>query len=184
MRCGLTIVFLLVVWVCCQGCESIASGCGSSSEKPVSARLSELGITLPKVSTPVAAYVNVVESGNLIFVSGQLPIRDGKVIFTGKAGSDVELADAQKAARLCAMNALAAIEAQLGSLEQVRRIVRVEVFVNSAAGFTGQSQVANGASLLLQQVFGDAGKHARMAVGVVELPLNAVVEVAMIVEKK
>lgn len=184
MRRSLTIVFLLVVWACCQGCESVPSGCGSLSEKPVSIRLSELGITLPKVTTPVAAYVNVVESGNLIFVSGQLPIRDGKIIFTGKVGSNVELAQAQKAARLCAINALAAIEAQLGSLEQVSRIVRLEVFVNSDPGFTGQSQVANGASLLLQQVFGDAGKHARMAVGVAELPLNAVVEVAMIVEKK
>jgi enamine deaminase RidA (YjgF/YER057c/UK114 family) len=154
------------------------------NKKPVSERLSELGISLPKVARPVAAYTNVVESGNLIFISGQIPIHDGKVVFTGKVGSDVELAEAQKAARLCAINALAAIKAQLGSLEQVRRIVRVEVFVNSATGFTGQSQVANGASLLLQQVFGDAGKHTRMAVGVAELPLGAVVEVAMIVEKK
>ena len=136
------------------------------------------------MATPVAAYVNVVESGNLIFVSGQLPIHDGKVIFTGKVDSDIELAEAQKAARLCAINALAAIEAQLGSLDKVNRIVRVEVFVNSSAGFTGQSQVANGASLLLQQVFGDAGRHTRMAVGVAQLPLNAAVEVAMVVEKK
>ena len=184
MRNSSIILLFLVVGLCCQGCESVPSGCGSSSEKPINVRLSELGITLPEVATPVAAYVNVVESGNLIFVSGQLPKRDGKVIFTGKVGRDIELAEAQKAAQLCAINALAAIEAQLGSLEQVNRIVRVEVFVNSSTGFTGQSQVANGASLLLQQVFGDAGRHARMAVGVAELPLNATVEVAMIVEKK
>ena len=155
MRNSSIILLLLVLWLCCQGCRAVPSDCGSSSEKPVSVRLSELGITLPKMATPVAAYVNVVESGNLIFVSGQLPIHDGKVIFTGKVDSDIELAEAQKAARLCAINALAAIEAQLGSLDKVNRIVRVEVFVNSSAGFTGQSQVANGASLLLQQVFGD-----------------------------
>lgn len=181
MRYILFIVLLLLVWM---GCESVPPGCSSLSEKPVSVRLSELGIVLPKAATPVAAYTNVVESGNLIFVSGQLPVSNGKVIFTGKVGGDVELAEAQKAARLCAINALAAMEAQLGSLEKVRRIVRLEVFVNSAEGFTGQSQVANGASLLLQQVFGDAGRHTRMAVGVAELPLGAVVEVAMIVEKK
>ena len=184
MRFILTIVLLPAVWVFCQGCESASSDGGSLSKKPVNVRLSELGITLPKVTTPIAAYVNTVESGNLIFVSGQLPIREGKVVFTGKVGRDIELSQAQEAARLCAINALAAIEAQLGSLEQVRRIVRLEVFVNSAAGFTGQSQIANGASLLMQQVFGDAGRHARMAVGVAQLPLNATVEVAVIVEKK
>ncbi len=184
MRNSTIIMILLVAWLCCQGCESVPLGCGSSSEKPANVRLSELGITLPKVTTPVAAYVNVVESGNLIFVSGQLPMREGKVIYTGKVDRDIELAQAQKAARLCAINALAAIKAQLGSLDKVNRIVRIEVFVNSSAGFTGQSQVANGASLLLQQVFGDAGRHTRMAVGVAQLPLNAAVEIAMIVEKK
>jgi len=183
MRFILTIMVLAAVLALCQGCESVSSGGGSFSEKAINVRLSELGITLPKVTKPVAAYVNTVESGNLIFVSGQLPMREGKVVFTGKVGRDVELSEAQEAARLCAINALAAIEAQLGSLEKVRRIVRLEVFVNSAAGFTGQSQVANGASLLLQQVFGDAGRHARMAVGVAQLPLNAAVEVAVIVEK-
>jgi enamine deaminase RidA (YjgF/YER057c/UK114 family) len=184
MKCGLTIVFLLVVLICCQGCKSVPLISGQSGEKTVNVRLSELGIILPNVSTPVAAYVNVVESGDLIFVSGQLPVRDGKVVYTGKVGRDIEPARAQEAARLCAINALAALKAQLGSLGKVRRIVRLEVFVNSAAGFTGQSQVANGASLLLQQVFGDVGKHTRMAVGVAELPLNAAVEVAMIVERK
>jgi enamine deaminase RidA (YjgF/YER057c/UK114 family) len=184
MRFNLTIVVLPAVLALCQGCESASSSGGSLSEKPVNVRLSELGITLPKVTKPVAAYVNTVESGNLIFVSGQLPIREGKVVFTGTVGRDVELNQAQEAARLCAINALAAIEAQLGSLEQVRRIVRLEVFVNSAPEFTGQSQVANGASLLMQQVFGDAGRHARMAVGVAQLPLNAAVEVAVIVEKR
>ncbi len=184
MKCSLTIAFLLVVLACCHGCESVPFVSGQAGEKAVNARLSDLGIILPDVATPVAAYVNVVESGNLIFVSGQLPMRDGKVVFTGKVGRDIKPAQAQEAARLCAINALAALKAQLGSFEQIRRIVRLEVFVNSAAGFTGQSQVANGASLLLQQVFGDAGKHTRMAVGVAELPLNAAVEVAMVVEKK
>ena len=184
MRSSLIIVVLVVVWLCCQGCESFPSGCGPSREKGVSVRLAELGIILPEVTRPVAAYTHVVESGSLIFVSGHLPIRDGKVAFTGKLGHDVELPEAQKAARLCVINGLAAVKAQLGSLEQVSRIVRVEVFVNSSAGFTEQSQVANGASLLLQQVFGDAGRHTRMAVGVAELPLGAVVEVSMIVEKK
>ena len=146
--------------------------------------MSELGIVLPEVARPVAAYVNTVEAGNLVFVSGQLPIRNGKVVFTGKVGRDIETVEAQKAARLCAVNALAALKAQLGSLEKVKRIVRLEVFVNSADGFTGQSLVANGASELLQQVFGKAGRHTRMAVGVAELPLNAAVEAAMIVEKK
>ncbi len=184
MRNSSIIMVLLVAWLSCQGCGTVPSSCSSSNEKPADVRLSELGITLPKVATPVAAYVNVVESGNLIFVSGQLPMRQGKVIYTGKVDRDIELAEAQKAARLCAINALAVLKAQLGSLDNVNRIVRVEVFVNSSAGFTGQSQVANGASLLLQQVFGDAGRHTRMAVGVAQLPLNAVVEVAMVVEKK
>lgn len=146
--------------------------------------MSELGIVLPEITRPVAAYVNVVQSGKLLFVAGQLPIRNGRVLFPGKVGSDIEVAIAQEAARLCTINALAALKAELGSLGRVRRIVRVEVYVNSAEGFTDQSQVANGASMLLQDMFADAGKHTRMAVGVAELPLNAAVEVAMIVERK
>jgi enamine deaminase RidA (YjgF/YER057c/UK114 family) len=184
MRSTLIILSLLVIWTSSGGCESVGSAFNSSGQKPVSARLSELGIVLPEVARPVAAYVNTVEAGNLVFVSGQLPIRNGKVVFTGKVGRDIKPAEAQKAARLCAVNALAALKAQLGSLEKVKRIVRLEVFVNSADGFTGQSFVANGASELLQQVFGEAGRHTRMAVGVAELPLNAAVEAAMIVEKK
>jgi enamine deaminase RidA (YjgF/YER057c/UK114 family) len=146
--------------------------------------LSELGIVLPEITRPVATYVNITESGKLLFVAGQLPIWDGRVVFTGKVGRDVDLAQAQEAAEMCAVNALVNLKEELGLLSRIRRILRVEVYVNSAEGFTGQSQVANGASLLIQKLFGEAGKHARIAVGVAELPLNAAVEVAMIVERK
>ena len=185
MRCSLVILSLVVVVLAyCQGCETTPSISNSSGEGPISLRLSELGISLPSVGRPVGAYVPAVESGNLVFVSGQIPIREGKVVYTGKVGRDVELAQAQEAARLCAINALATVKTQLGSLEQISRIVRVEVFVNSAIGFTEQSQVANGASDLLRQIFGEAGEHTRIAVGVAELPLNAAVELAMVIERK
>ena len=184
MRYGTIIAFLLAILACCHGCQSTPSTPFSADEKEIGSKLSELGIVLPKITRPVAAYVNVVQSGKLLFVAGQLPIRSGRVEYTGRVGSDVELAEAEKAAQLCVVNALVALKAELGSLGRIRRIVRVEVFVNSAEGFTGQSQVANGASMLLQQIFDDAGKHARIAVGVAELPLDAAVEVAMIVERK
>ncbi|MBN2316209.1 MAG: RidA family protein [Sedimentisphaerales bacterium] len=184
MKGRIIITFVLAVLACCYGCNSPSITSYSAEEKLIGAKLSDLGIELPEIARPVAAYVNVVQSGKLLFVAGQLPIREGRVLCTGKVGRDVDLEKAQEAARLCVINALVAIKDELGSLGRVRRIVRVEVFVNSAQDFTGQSQVANGASILLQQVFDDAGKHARMAVGVAELPLDAAVEVAMIVERK
>lgn len=185
MKYGMVFAFLLVVLACCQGCKTTPATPNSAMEEEgVDARLSELGFILPEITQPVAAYVNIVQSGKLLFVAGQLPIRNGRVIFTGKVGRDIELAQAQEAARLCIINALVNLKAELGLLSRIRRVVRVEVYVNSAEGFTGQSQVANGASLLLQKLFGEAGKHVRIAVGVAELPLDAAVEVAMIVERK
>lgn len=184
MKYSVTIVSLLAVAACCQGCKSAPVAPYAAEDKVIGARLSELGIVLPQMTRPVAAYVNVVESGKLIFVAGQLPIRNDRVIFTGKVGSDIGLARAQEAAQLCVINGLVALKAELGSLGRIRRIVRVEVFVNSAGGFTDQSEVANGASVLLHQLFGTAGKHARIAVGVAELPLDAAVEVAMIIERR
>lgn len=148
----------------------------------VEGRLGELGISLPAVAAPVGAYVPTVVSGKLLFVSGQLPWQGGEVAFAGKVGADLEVAQAALAARMAVINALAAIKGQLGSLDGVARIIRLEVFVNSAAGFTSQAQVANGASELLGEVFGAAGQHSRLAVGVAELPLNAAVELALTVE--
>ena len=145
-------------------------------------KLNEMGITLGEVAPAAGAYVPAVRTGNLLFVSGQLPWRDGKIACIGKVGPQDDLTQAQEAARLAAISALAVIKAELGSLGAVRRIVRVEVFVNSAAGFTDQAQVANGASLFLHEVFGPAGQHARLAVGVAELPLNASVEISFVVE--
>ena len=145
-------------------------------------KLSELGITLPSVAPSVGVYVPVVQSGNLLFVSGQLPSRGGKFLIAGKVGQEIELAHAKDAAKFCVINGLAAIQSQIGSLEKITQIVRLEVFVNSAPGFTDQAQVANGASQLLKEIFGSAGGHARIAVGVSELPLNAAVELAMTVE--
>jgi enamine deaminase RidA (YjgF/YER057c/UK114 family) len=150
----------------------------------IAAKLSEMGIALPAVAAAVGAYVPTVLSGKLLFVSGQLPWREGKLAVCGKIGRDADVAQAQEGARLAVINALAAIKAQVGDLDQVCRVLRLEVFVNSAAGFTEQAAVANGASNLLQEIFGVAGRHARLAVGVAELPLNAAVELALILEVK
>ncbi|MBN1764170.1 MAG: RidA family protein [Sedimentisphaerales bacterium] len=148
------------------------------------AKLHELGIALPSVAPSVGAYLPTVQAGNLLFISGQLPSHSGKILISGKVGQEVELNHAQDAARLCAINALAAIKAHLGTLDAVKQIIRLEIYVNSAPGFTEQSQVANGASNLLHNVFGPAGQHARLAIGVAEIPLNGAVELAMIVEIK
>ena len=145
-------------------------------------KLAELGVSLPAVAAPVGVYVPTVVCGKLLFVSGQLPWQSGEVVFSGKVGADLEVAQAALAARMAVINALAAIKGRLGSLAGVARIIRLEVFVNSAAGFTSQAQVANGASELLGEVFGAAGQHSRLAVGVAELPLNAAVELALTVE--
>lgn len=143
-------------------------------------RLAELGLELPAAAAPVAAYVPVVVAGGLAHVSGQLPFRDG-ALMTGRCGEDADEAFARDAAERCGLMLLAQLKAALGSLDRIERIVKLGVFVSSAAGFTDQPKVANGASELMQRVFGEAGKHARSAVGVPVLPLGAVVEVDAIV---
>lgn len=145
------------------------------------ARLAELGIELPQVAAPVAAYVPAVRSGNQVYTSGQLPFVDGKLPATGKVGGEISPEDAQRYARTCVLNALAAVDALVG-LDSVTRVVKVTGFVASAEGFTGQPAVVNGASEVLGEIFGDAGAHARSAVGVAELPLGSPVEVELIVE--
>jgi enamine deaminase RidA (YjgF/YER057c/UK114 family) len=144
--------------------------------------LAKLGHTLPVAPKPVAAYVPAVRTGNLVVVSGQIPFVDGKLEKTGRVGGEVSLEEGQKFARQCALNALAVVKAEVGELARVKRVVRVGVFVASTDDFTQQPQVANGASDLLLQVFGDAGRHARAAVGVNALPLGAPVEVELLVE--
>jgi enamine deaminase RidA (YjgF/YER057c/UK114 family) len=145
------------------------------------ARLAELGIRLPPVAAPVASYVPAVRSGQLVFTSGQLPFVDGGLRRTGKVGGSVDPEDAAADAKLCALNALAAVDDLVG-LDQVARVVRVVGYVASAEGFSGQPRVVNGASELLGKVFGEAGRHARSAVGVAELPLGAPVEIELTVE--
>jgi enamine deaminase RidA (YjgF/YER057c/UK114 family) len=148
----------------------------------VAARLAELGLELPVVAAPVAAYVPAVVTGNLVYTSGQLPFVAGALPATGKVGAEVDADDAAGYARICALNALAAAESVIGSLDRVTRVIKVVGFVASAPGFTGQPGVINGASGLLGEVFGDAGQHARSAVGVAVLPLDAPVEVELILE--
>jgi len=143
-------------------------------------RLAELGITLPAVAAPVAAYVPAVRTGSLVFTSGQLPFVEGALAATGKLGAEVDAEQGARLARICALNALAAVHDLVG-IDAVVRVVKVVGFVASAPGFTGQPGVVNGASELLGEIFGDAGVHARSAVGVAELPLGAPVEVELIV---
>jgi len=150
----------------------------TSAEK----KLRELGVELPEVPKPVAAYVPAVRSGRFVYVSGQLPLKDGRLTATGKVGADVSPEEAKEAARVAAINALAALRSVAGSLDAVVRIVKVTGYVASAPGFTGQPGVVNGASELLKEVFDEAGAHARAAVGVAELPLGAPVEVELIAE--
>ncbi|MBA2388652.1 MAG: RidA family protein [Geodermatophilaceae bacterium] len=146
-----------------------------------SERLAELGLVLPAVAAPVAAYVPTSRTGDLVFTSGQLPFVDGSLPRTGRVGAEVDAEDAAADARQCALNGLAAVHAAVG-IDNVVRVVKVVGFVASAAGFNGQPAVINGASDLLGEVFGEAGRHARSAVGVAELPLGAPVEVELIVE--
>jgi enamine deaminase RidA (YjgF/YER057c/UK114 family) len=145
-------------------------------------RLAELGLTLPAVAKPVAAYVPAVVTGNLVYTAGQLPMLDGALIATGKFGAELTAEQGAALAQQCALNALAAVESVIGSLDRVTRIVKVVAFVASTPDFTGQPAVANGASLILGEIFGDAGIHARSAVGAPSLPLNAPVEVELVVE--
>ncbi len=146
------------------------------------ARLQELGITLPEVAKPAGAYVPAVQSGNLVFTAGQIPLVEGKLIATGKVGKEISVEQAKDIARVCALNALAAIKGVVGDLDRVKKVVKVVGFVASTPDFTQQPQVVNGASELLQQIFGDSGIHARSAVGVAVLPLDAPVEVELVVE--
>lgn len=144
-------------------------------------RLAQLGLSVPEVAAPVAAYVPAVRSGDQVFTSGQLPMRSGELMSTGKVGAEVSAEEAYACAQQCALNAIAAIRAEVGDLSLVKRIVKVVVFVASTPDFTGQPKVANGASELFGEVFGDAGVHARSAVGVAVLPLDAPVEVEVLV---
>jgi len=144
--------------------------------------LARLGLSVPGVAKPVAAYVPALRSGQHVFTSGQLPMRDGELITTGKVGDAVSPEEAKECAQQCALNAIAAVRAEIGDLAQVKRVVKVVCFVASTPDFTGQPQVANGASELFGEVFGDAGVHARSAVGVPSLPLDAPVEIEIVVE--
>jgi len=145
-------------------------------------RLAELGLTVPAVAAPVAAYVPAVRNGDLVWTSGQLPFVDGALPATGKVGAAVDPDAAADLARTCALNAIAAIKAEIGDLDAIERIVKVVGFVASAPDFTGQPAVINGASNLIGEVFGDAGRHARSAVGVAVLPMDAPVEVEVVAQ--
>ncbi|KZM50289.1 RidA family protein [Labrenzia sp. OB1] len=148
----------------------------------IEARLSGLGITLPEAAAPVANYVPFLRTGNQLFISGQLPMRDGKIQVTGKLGADVSVDDGKAAAKLCAINLLAQAKAALGDLEKVARLVKIVGFVNSTADFTEQPQVINGASDFMVEAMGDKGRHARSAVSAASLPLGAAVEIDAIFE--
>jgi enamine deaminase RidA (YjgF/YER057c/UK114 family) len=146
------------------------------------ARLAALGLTLPQVAPPLAAYVPAVRTGAYVYTAGQLPLVEGQLMATGKVGAEVGVAEASAMARICALNALAAAADAAGGLAAIRRIVKVTGYVASAPDFTGQPQVINGASELLLEIFGDAGRHARSAVGTAVLPLDSPVEVDLVVE--
>ncbi len=145
-------------------------------------RLADLGITLPAATAPAANYVPFVRTGNLLFPSGQLPMKDGKLAAAGLLGRDLDTAAGKEAAKLCAINILAQAKAALGDLEKIRRLVKINVFVASSPDFTEQHLVANGASDLLAEVLGERGKHARAAIGMAVLPLNAAVEIDAVIE--
>ena len=148
----------------------------------VDEQLKKMNLNLPDPPKPLAAYVPSVRSGNLLFISGTLPSREGKLIYSGKLGREVTVEQGIECARLALLNSLAIVKQEIGDLDQVKRIVRLGGFVASAEGFIQQPQVLNGASLLLNELFGDRGKHARAAVGAAELPLNAPVEIELVVE--
>jgi enamine deaminase RidA (YjgF/YER057c/UK114 family) len=145
-------------------------------------RLTALGLDLPEVAAPLAAYLPTMRTGDLVFTAGQLPLRVGELIATGAVGGAVNVDEAVMCAQQCTLNALAAVKAEVGELSAVRRVVKVVVYVASTTDFTAQAQVANGASELLAEVFGESGRHARSAVGVAVLPLDAPVEVELVVE--
>ena len=147
----------------------------------VRAKLSEIGLTLPVAAKPVAAYVPAIRTGNIVFTAGQLPLVDGKIAETGKVGGPVSVDDAKELAKVCALNCLAAVET-VADVNKIVKIVRVVGYVNGVAGFVSQPAVINGASELFLHIWGDTGKHARSAIGVAELPLDAPVEVELTVE--
>jgi len=148
----------------------------------VETKLEKMGIVLPEIPKPVAAYIPAKQTGNLVFTAGQLPMVQGELISKGLLGQDVEIEEANKAARICTLNALAAIKGVIGELDRIQQIVRVVGYVASAPTFTQQPAVVNGASELLLEIFGERGKHARSAVGMAVLPLNASVEIELTVE--
>ncbi len=148
----------------------------------IETRLSELGITLPTATAPVANYVAYVQSGNLVHVSGQITMENGELKFIGKLGKDYGVEEGQQAARLCALNLIAQLQAAIGDLDKVTRVVKLNAFVNSAPEFTDQPKVVNGASDMMVEIFGEVGKHARSAVGVASLPLGVAVEIDGIFE--
>lgn len=150
----------------------------------IESAIAEQGLTLPPTPKPVAAYIPAIQTGKLVMTSGQLPMKDGALTQTGLLGDGVSIEQGQEAARLCALNALAAIKGVAGELDNIARVIKVVVFVASTPTFTDQPKVANGASEFLQKVFGEAGRHARSAVGCASLPLNASVEVELTVELK
>jgi len=145
-------------------------------------KLKTLGITLPTPPKPAGSYIPVVISGNLAFVSGQIPMQDGKIAYTGKVPTERTIEDAQSAAKICAVNILAQLKANLGSLDKISKILRVSGFVNSTGDFTEHPKIINAASDLFFEIFGEKGKHSRIAVGVSSLPLNSTVEIDMIAE--
>jgi enamine deaminase RidA (YjgF/YER057c/UK114 family) len=148
----------------------------------VEEKILELGLELPKISTPIASYIPAKKVGNLVFTSGQLPMVNGELTNTGFLGKEVSIEDANRAAQVCTLNALAAVKGVIGDLDQIKSIIRVVGYVSSTPEFTKQPAVVNGASDLLLQIFGDEGKHARSAIGVSALPLNAPVEIELTVE--
>jgi len=179
MRLGTAI--RLVVGGCALVAATASVAFAQAGASP-EARIKTLGIVLPPAPKAVANYVPAVRTGNLVFLAGQGPLADGKPTITGKVGAEVSEEDAYKAARATILNSLSALRAEIGSLDKVKRIVKLTGWVNSAPGFTRQPWVINGASDLLVEIFGEAGRHARSAVGANELPLNIPVEIEMIVE--
>lgn len=145
-------------------------------------KIKQMEINIPEVVKPLAAYIPAMQVGNLVMTSGQVPISAGTVKYIGKIGKDLSEDQGKEAAKLCALNCLSAIKSVIGNLDKIKRVVKLTVFVNSTEGFTAQPKVANGASEFIGEIFGEAGKHVRSAVGVSELPLNSAVEIEMIVE--
>lgn len=147
-------------------------------------KIKQLGFELPEVAKPLAAYIPAKKVGNLVMTSGQIPVVKGELKYTGKVGKNLSEEDGKKAAQICALNCLAAIKSVISSLDNIEEVVKLTVFINSSTDFTAQPKVANGASELIGKIFGDTGLHVRSAVGVNELPLNAAVEIEMIVKVK